>query len=425
MISSIVFAAFGGLYFVLGLNTFTVEKRVWSTRVFLASLAVLPFSGLFSLYWYRVGIACFDFFWIGFAIVFLARLLAGAVEWRNLVLPGIIVFLTAIHVLLTAERVIDSRWSDVLKDLKPLVTICLVSVLISREVATRVVSDDRWLEWTLQLTFLKSAVFFVLVRFFGLAAIASDDPFFANDPDTQQRYIDFAPIFALIYALWALTRTRNLTWLELLMILSIVYLSGSRTFLAIVLLVLLLPALRSGRVLVSSFLAAMVIAGLVLLSERIAAGLAPEVVARDLVVRYSPFLVAIRDFSSWTDIFLGLGVGYAFNIPWFDYRASVDPWNNFLDNAYLTLFVKYGLSSGLLIIVLVVTALSRESCRKVARPMLVALLLLGFTNSIFYQQSFALLAVWWCIVLRANWPNVRLEMQGSEERLARVAKEGP
>ena len=81
-----------------------------------------------------------------------------------------------------------------------------------------------------------------------------------------------------------------------------------------------------------------------------------------------------------------MGVGTTFEIPWFEYR-SLDIKLNTIDSTYLSLFVKYGLLSIIIVIIMFRLLLFNSINKKISRAIIVFYLIVFFTMSSLYQSG--------------------------------------
>jgi len=82
----------------------------------------------------------------------------------------------------------------------------------------------------------------------------------------------------------------------------------------------------------------------------------------------------------------GLGLGTYFEIPWFEYRG-LDPKLNTIDSTYLTLFVKYGLFSFLIIILFFRILLFNCFKDRLKKSFVLFYLIVFLTMSSLYQSG--------------------------------------
>ena len=82
----------------------------------------------------------------------------------------------------------------------------------------------------------------------------------------------------------------------------------------------------------------------------------------------------------------GLGLGTYFEIPWFKYRG-LDTKLNTIDSTYLSLFVKYGILSSLIIFMFFRLLLFNISSYKMRVSYIIFYLIIFFTLSSLYQSG--------------------------------------
>jgi hypothetical protein len=113
-----------------------------------------------------------------------------------------------------------------------------------------------------------------------------------------------------------------------------------------------------------------------------------DVINEHLYIRFSPFFDIVDSFH-WYNYLIGQGFGTTFFIPWFEYRSDyLDPYNNFIDTTFLTLYVKFGLLS-LVIIVSYLLAIKKIIAfdQKVSWVMLIYIICLMLVFALPYQAS--------------------------------------
>ena len=96
-----------------------------------------------------------------------------------------------------------------------------------------------------------------------------------------------------------------------------------------------------------SFISLFIASSYILEVDRILNANTSKGVAIQLATRFGPAIEKIYEMNNLEYIY-GLGLGTYFEIPWFKYRG-LDTKLNTIDSTYLSLFVKYGLLSLLII----------------------------------------------------------------------------
>jgi hypothetical protein len=106
--------------------------------------------------------------------------------------------------------------------------------------------------------------------------------------------------------------------------------------------------------------------------------------------RFSPFYETLKTSSNAVSSLLGHGLGFAYEIPWFEYRDNINNKNIYLDNLILTLWGKYGLISFVLLTLILFFMLREINNKKLRNYMLISLLFLSLTNAWLYQVTLPL-----------------------------------
>jgi hypothetical protein len=110
-----------------------------------------------------------------------------------------------------------------------------------------------------------------------------------------------------------------------------------------------------------------------------------DVVALQIVSRFAPAVEKIVEMKPYEYIY-GLGVGTTFEIPWFEYR-SLDTKLNTIDSTYLSLFVKYGMFSILILILFFRLLLFNINNRKIKKSFIIFYVIIFLTMSSLYQSG--------------------------------------
>ena len=108
-------------------------------------------------------------------------------------------------------------------------------------------------------------------------------------------------------------------------------------------------------------------------------------VAIQLATRFGPALEKISEMKKYEYVY-GLGLGTYFEIPWFKYRG-LDTKLNTIDSTYLSLFVKYGILSLLIIFVFFRLLLFNISNSRLRIAYVIFYLIIFFTLSSLYQSG--------------------------------------
>jgi hypothetical protein len=220
-----------------------------------------------------------------------------------------------------------------------------------------------------------------------------------NDVYYQQniyRYFDATTFISCLFIIFhVFNRDKILQYsskfsLNLLILLSItiVLISNLRIlFFALLLIYFIVSNINFFKKIVASiiFLTLFIASSYLMQSDRVLTSNSKEIVAVQLASRFGPALVKINEMSTYNYI-TGLGLGTYFEIPWFEYRG-LDTKLNTIDSTYLTLFVKYGLFSLLIIILFFRLLLFNSSTARLKKSYVLFYLIVFLTMSSLYQSG--------------------------------------
>ena len=136
---------------------------------------------------------------------------------------------------------------------------------------------------------------------------------------------------------------------------------------------------------VFSFIFLFITSSYLLKADRILNANTSKAVAIQLATRFGPAIEKINEMNNLEYVH-GLGLGTYFEIPWFKYRG-LDTKLNTIDSTYLSLFVKYGLLSLLIIFVFFRLLLFNINNSKMRASYIIFYLIIFFTLSSLYQSG--------------------------------------
>ena len=136
---------------------------------------------------------------------------------------------------------------------------------------------------------------------------------------------------------------------------------------------------------VFSFLALFFVSSYIINSERVLNANNSKAVAIQLATRFGPAYEKINEMKNQEYIY-GLGLGTYFEIPWFKYRG-LDTKLNTIDSTYLSLFVKYGVLSFLIIYIFFRLLLFNINSSRLRAAYILFYLIIFFTLSSLYQSG--------------------------------------
>ena len=274
-----------------------------------------------------------------------------------------------------------------LRDIRPFITLFYAFILTS--LINKEILNIKNLIYVLIGVFMFKIVFFLLM-FLGFAF---------NDVYYQQniyRYFDATTFISCLFIIFhVFNRDKILQYsskfsLNLLILLSIiiVLISNLRIlFFALLLIYFIASNINFFKKIVASiiFLSLFIASSYLMQSDRVLTSNSKEIVAVQLASRFGPALVKINEMSTYNYI-TGLGLGTYFEIPWFEYRG-LDTKLNTIDSTYLTLFVKYGLFSLLIIILFFRLLLFNSSTARLKKSYVLFYLIVFLTMSSLYQSG--------------------------------------
>ena len=274
-----------------------------------------------------------------------------------------------------------------LRDIRPFITLFYAFILTS--LINKEILNIKNLIYVLIGVFMFKIVFFLLM-FLGFAF---------NDVYYQQniyRYFDATTFISCLFIIFHIfNRDKILQYsskfsLNLLILLSIiiVLISNLRIlFFALLLIYFIASNINFFKKIVASiiFLTLFIASSYLMQSDRVLTSNSKEIVAVQLASRFGPALVKINEMSAYNYI-IGFGLGTYFEIPWFEYRG-LDTKLNTIDSTYLTLFVKYGLFSLLIIILFFRLLLFNSSTARLKKSYVLFYLIVFLTMSSLYQSG--------------------------------------
>lgn len=209
---------------------------------------------------------------------------------------------------------------------------------------------------------------------------------FFNDP----YYIEqFRPVTTLCYLAPLIILNKKyirLNQLDIFLLISVVLISGSRMLLLLLFIALLIKS-NYKILLLSTILFSIIFPSLIeFFFPRELEKFSVLNLQDDLLNRLVPFLETYTKMTS-RELLFGQGIGTGIYIPWFEYRG-LNPYNAYLDNLYATLFIKYGFSMIIYIILILLELRKIFSSKDVYNSYIFWMSLLGLTNAIIYTHNF-------------------------------------
>lgn len=313
-------------------------------------LAIIPTGTAYAQYTQLGGIIFYDWFFFGFLATTLVsgRRSVGKMDYKAF--AGMM-FLAFFSIYFIYGLVANGFTKYYLKDFRPVIYILSFWILLKISNSSK---SEISPSFAMILVVLFGAFNFLdsALLYFGL--VSNEDQFYE---DNSYRYLDAGTYASALFLILVFVDkkiisgkySKALLACAILVSASCVLLSNSR-FLLVALSLSLLFAVRKkiGLLLTMSTLVGLFGAAFLMVSQEVGAqrvidGLTYDGILFQLNTRFSPAIVSIQSMSFWEVIF-GYGPGYFFEIPWFHYR-DIDIYNSNIDSTYLTLYVKYGFAS--------------------------------------------------------------------------------
>ena len=392
-------------YLGLGiLFAFTKAKQTYLKRFFVLTV-LFPFTPIVTALHTRFQITAYYFFLIPVFIWFILKTLSVVRVSKTGMFSFLLATLFIISYLLYDVSIYPENLDliNLLKDIKPLLFLGVIILLFS-------VFKDVGLSWEDVFTkrlLMQNAIFsmIIFIIFFKTNVVGSltADPFYQR---VEIRYLSMGTFFSLFYFINKLGRQEKFVVKELIYILIPIFLSGNRTLFLVLLFIVLLNVFLSIGDVQSFFRKAFLIStgGVLLvtivfsfnenLKNRIATLLDMELVIKQLQeFRFAPFLNKLHEYN-WYDYIFGKGIGATFFIPWFVYRKNIDNYNTYMDNIYLTLYMKYGLFSIIIFFILyLLIAKNTPNNKRYRLFIIIYFLVMGLTTAYMYQINFLFILI--------------------------------
>ncbi len=326
----------------------------------------LPLSNYYSFIHYWNGIMVIDGYVLGIIPVFLNNIKYSKVVIKTKVIVFIMI-VTVFYVLVALYDESNLLW--VIKDIRPVIYL-LTIVLISNVSYNKQFSISQSELNFIAIVAALSNVIWLAFGSLNLIADSSEDLYIQTN---IYRYFDLSTYFSayhLIYTQYIISskgiKTKNTNLSIVLSFVSILISNSRMILIAVIICIGIVRRKKLNELFKYTLLATIVLVLFFMLSDiigqnRIFESINIEGLLLQLENRYSPSLIAFSKMSEVNYIF-GLGLGYFFEIPWFEYRG-MDTHNASLDSSYLTHFVKQGFF-GLLLLYIIIKRVSFFSFSK-------------------------------------------------------------
>jgi len=315
--------------------------------------------------------------------------------------------LALILLFLVLHRNGNFQWRAFLLELRFVIVAAQILLLLG------VVSLNRW-SLSERRSFLEKVLIangLIDLAMFGWRAASS------GVAGVMPRYYDASTILAVYYLcfLWK-PNIRRLKLADIGALLSLL-ISGTRFYLALVLIWQGKSFLSSRRsalrktLMITGLLGTVLIIATVWGNIEVNRSITPKIIAGHVGMRYFPFVWEWISLT-WTERFFGLGSGTVFFIPWFIYWG-LNPWNIYMDSFYGTVIIKFGLITGPLMIILLVSALRRAG--PIMQGFFPWLAVLGLTQAILWQSHFHTILLIAVLVSPGGMDQSKLSPDGARE----------
>lgn len=393
---------------LLGIYSYVNFKIGFLISLFLA--LTLPLSNYYSEIHYLNGIMVFDGYIIGLIPLLLRKMKSQFTSNnRDFIFVSIILLASVAYVIyaISCQR----EFSAILKDLRPLLFLLsiLLLIFIARTSSLHISSDSLFFLANLAAI---SNILWMTLGFLKLMPTGSDDLYIENN---IFRYFDLSTYFSayfIIYSQYLLSSTKRIYSKRLKISLAVsfisILISNSRMLLFAVIFCSGYLRTKSFKQLFQFSIVAIVLFGLFFwFSDKIDQGrifesLSSEGLFKQFNTRFSPAISAINSMNGLNFIF-GLGLGYFFKIPWFEYRG-MDIHNASLDSTYLTHYVKQGIF-GLYLVFFTIRRISNFGRNKLSKAFLIFWILIFLISAPLYQNVIYGALLFYClIVLNQKYP---------------------
>ena len=113
-----------------------------------------------------------------------------------------------------------------------------------------------------------------------------------------------------------------------------------------------------------------------------------NLVLNKMAKRIEPFTQEVKTWDNPIYWLLGKGIGKSIYIPWFEYRKNINNYNSYLDNIYLSLYIKLGIVSVVVYFYIFFYFYRLSNNLRYTSILTAYLLFMGLTTAFMYQSSF-------------------------------------
>ena len=380
-----IYFIFSCISLCLGLIYFIYPKKVLS--IFFVLSLIIPTSNQFMSLISFNGVYFFDYFFLAISIYYLVSLSIK----KNILKKNIsnifllLSFIIFYFFLAVSNSVVFDKY--LLRDLRPFLTLGYAFIFTS--ILSKNYISFRSLAYILTFVFIFKILFFI----FLLIGYSFDDQYYQNN---IFRYFDAVTFIASLFLISSIF-VRDLMRKEvsdfhlnliLLLAVTIVLISNLRILIFAIGIIYLL--FGNGNFIYKLFYASIptilfLVYSYTMNVNRVIESNNSDVITLQIISRFTPAFDKIHEMKAHEYIY-GLGIGTYFEIPWFEYR-SLDKKLNTIDSTYLTLFVKYGIFSLLLIILFFRLLLFNIRNHKIRQCIMIFYVIIFITMSSLYQSG--------------------------------------
>jgi hypothetical protein len=395
MLDTLTFFSLSIIFLLLGLR-FLKNKNI---KFFLFLMVLFPFASALASFHTRYQINVYYIFVFVIILMhilndFLKNRVAKTVLYVGLFLSCFIFFYLMIDVLLNPKNL---NIIDLLKDFKPLLFLFFGFILLDIFRNNQIDWGSSIVKKILFYNFIASIFWFVIFNNTGFVSFVTNDGYYQIN---ETRYSSLGSSFVILYFIANLSINKKINKKELLYIFFPLFLAGNRTIffaLAVVYLVNVLLSTKDVLKLTKKFFAfglglSIIILGIFSFNEKLQNRIL-SMFDYDLVIkqlfsnRFSPFFEKLLTFK-WYNYFFGKGIGETIYIPWFVYRENINNFNSTMDNIYMTLYIKYGIFSLLLLSLVALFFFKLQSNKRFKYLLCIYYLIMGLTTAFIYQTKF-------------------------------------
>ena len=384
-IELLIFFSLSIISVILGFTYFLYPKN--SLSLFFILGLFVPTSNQFMKFTSFSGIYFYDFFFLFFTLYYLLILYREKRLFsKNILNISVGVFLIVFYSILAFYSSVNID-KYLLRDLRPFLTLLYAFVVIST-FKSKIISINR-LKNILISVFIFKIIFFITIYF----SFNFSDQYYQ---DNIFRYFDATTFIACLFLIYSIfykqkileSVSSNSFKFLILLCCFIVLISNLRILIFALILIYFMNSkinLFKKAFFIFPFLVLFFASSYILNSERVLNANTSKAVAIQLATRFAPAYEKINEMKTQEYIY-GLGLGTYFEIPWFKYRG-LDTKLNTIDSTYLSLFVKYGFLSLLIIFIFFRLLLFNLSSSRLRTAYILFYLIIFFTLSSLYQSG--------------------------------------